>query len=102
MKRTCKICKKNNEQKYNACGYIPKSERRQVFVDFPLYNEPEFGVDICPVWFYNTYEYIYKIFNLLKAGANVIQYNWHYRFLYATIENYKGLKAEDEYNKRGK
>lgn len=108
MSLTCEVCKKNKNQAYFSCGYIPKDQRRNKFTVFELYQNPNFGIDICPVWYYRQYTYIYHIYNLIKNGAtDLLKLGFHKRFIFNIAKMHNNLvsldklKKEKIKNKRG-
>jgi len=107
MPLSCKICKMNNEQEYNNCGYIDSSlHNPNKFYDFSLYKNPNFGVTECPVYYYNEYIYLYEIYNLIKASSlNLMKEPFMIRFIYKIFSEVIELqikKNNDDYKRKNK
>ena len=96
----------NNEQSQLACGYIPKSDRQDKFYEFELYNDPNFGVDICPVWYYNEFNYLYETYNLIKnSSINLIEQPFMIRYIFTIFNDVIELqikKNNDDWKRKNK
>jgi hypothetical protein len=100
---SCKKCKKNNHQKYNACGYIPYSERRKSkHNEIPLYSfdlyPVNYGVDICLYWYLREYGHLRAIFNMSK-NTDILNSSFLVRTIYNTVSLYQNLKLQEELRK---
>ena len=101
IKRDCKSCKANKEQSWNQCGYIPEDDRRENKIDFPALKNPHFTISKCPVWYYNTYEYLYKLYNRIKdSHLNLMQLPFQQRLIYETFKGYLSLREEYKLEKK--
>jgi len=103
MKRNCKTCKKNKAQAMRGCGYLPVEERSETARhDFGMYGNPYFYIDGCPVYFYNKFSFIYRIYNLAKKSfVDWAEQPFLRRFILETGDTYNALKLE-EMRKRNK
>lgn len=69
--RNCKTCKLNRNQNEYNCGYIYTEEtcNKDITFEFPELNDLSYYINICPVWYYNEYEYIYSTLNLYREST---------------------------------
>lgn len=98
MKRDCDSCHKNNTEEEFGCPYIQKEP--QVFYDFPLYGDPEFGIYGCPIYYKREDTEIMKLYSDIADGLiakDKLYYNG--RIIYRAISGYFQL---EELSKRKK
>ena len=101
IRRDCKSCKSAGEQSWNQCGYIEEDKRRDNKIDFPALKNPHFTISVCPVWYYNEYEYLYDLYNLIKDSAlNLLDLPFSKRFIYKTFKYHLSLRQEYERKKQ--
>jgi len=96
MDRDCKTCKRNKgDQEYYSCGYISKDRRRGKPDDFPATKDSTLTVDICKVYYYNRYEYLYKWFNIERRNNTYLRdMTFGERALFTEFQHYLNLKQE--------
>lgn len=112
IRRDCKTCKAGKDQSWNSCGYIPREKRRGNLIDgilvlhqidFPPLKNPDFTISKCPVWYYNVYEHLYKVYNRIKDSyLSLSELPFQKRIIYDTFKTYIALKENYELEKARK
>jgi len=101
MKRECDLCKRNKEQSWNSCGYIDKSKRRNKPIDFPALKSANLTVDKCPVYYFNTYRYLYDWYNITVASrTDISNLTMAKRIIFREFGNYINIRREYVLKKR--
>lgn len=91
MNRNCTSCKKNKLQIEYDCPYI--NNEPELFYDFRYYNEPEYGVKGCPVYYKNENTSFFSLYNYIENGL-VKKHNLTYirRIIYNTFKEFIDVK----------
>jgi len=93
--RSYSTCKRNKDQSYNSCGYISRDKRRNFPIDFPALKSHQITVLKCPVWFYNSYVYLYDWYNLIKqSNKDITLLSMSKRIVFREFSNYLNLRQE--------
>jgi len=103
MDRNCENCEKNGFQEANSCGYLPKEKRQGSDVFFGATHDINMFVPVCPVWYYNEYTDIYRIFNLTRVSSlNFLELDFIDRFVFEVGTIYLKQKEEEKKRLEGK
>ena len=95
MPRTCAMCKAENAQWENSCGYLPKDQRREDKIDFPALKSPNITVDKCPVYYFNKYRYLYDWYNKIELSRpDISNFSLSKRVVYTEMLNYFNIRRE--------
>ena len=95
MNRDCKTCKKGKDQVWNVCGYLPIEKRRKKLIDFPALKDASITIDACPVFFFNTYRYLYDWYNItLASGKDISLLNLGKRIVFREFGSYLNIRRE--------
>jgi len=99
IERNCKVCKRNQTQAEYNCGYIPKEQHYGNPIYLPALKNPDFTLEYCPVWYYNEYQYYYKIYNYYK-DEKLNRLDFKIRLIVSIFKEYISLRREYEMKKQ--
>lgn len=95
MDRNCNLCKSSGDQVFNSCGYIKAKRRRKKVIDFPALKSPAIHVNKCPVYYYNTFSYLYDWYNItLDSKVNISSLTLPKRIIFREFGNYLHIRKE--------
>lgn len=100
MGRDCGTCKKNNNQKELACGYLVPEERSNRKYPAPYFQDVKLVSDVCPVYVYLQNIHLYEYINMAK-NMSPLELSFPGRAVIEIYNRYMSLKEEALRPKKG-
>jgi hypothetical protein len=100
MGRDCGTCKKNNNQKELACGYLAPEERSNRKYVAPFFQDVKLVSDVCPVYVYLENIHLYEYLNMAKR-MSPLELSYPGRVVIDVYNRYMSLKEESVRPKKG-
>jgi len=101
MSRDCRSCKANGDEGFYRCGFIPEDKRTGSPILVPATGTADFTLDVCPVYSYLQYSYLYKLYNIMRdSNVNLMELPFQKRILYTTFTEYLNQKKLYELKKQ--
>lgn len=68
--RTCKQCRRNNNELNYNCGYLVDESNcdKSIQFNFPELDDLEYVSYICLKWYYNEFNHLYSVLNVYRES----------------------------------